>query len=109
MAAAQPAPCAVALAYLAAHAAPGFAHYCRPGLVTLSNGVVAHSFTCYPGTLARCPDGGPEIVITDPGCVAAYEDEASNSFWNFAQTSGYIGPGAVQNGRVWDPFGECVA
>ena len=75
--------------------------------MTLANGVAAQSFTCYPGTLAQCPDGVPEIVITDPSCAVAYEDEASNSFWNFTATAGYIEAGSVQNGRVWDPFGEC--
>lgn len=97
--------CAVALAYLAAHAKPGFAHYCRPG--PLNIGIPnAVSFTCMPGASVGCPDGGPEIVIARPSCAISYMDEASNSYWDF-NSGGVITPGSVQNGRTWDPYGEC--
>jgi len=97
--------CSVALAYLAIHAKPGFAHYCRPGPLNIG---IAHavSYTCMPGNHTQCPDGGPEIVIAKPSCAVSYEDEASNSYWDFA-SSGVIAPGSVQNGRTWDPYGEC--
>jgi len=97
--------CSVALAYLAIHAKPGFAHYCRPGPLNIG---IAHavSYTCMPGKHIQCPDGGPEIVIARPSCAVSYEDEASNSYWDFA-SSGVIAPGSVQNGRTWDPYGEC--
>jgi len=98
--------CSIALAYLAAHAKPGYAHYCRPGPLNIG---IAHavSYTCMPGTTVGCPDGGPEIVIADPSCAASYKDEASNSYWNFSSSNGVITPGAVQDGRTWDPYGEC--
>lgn len=97
--------CALALAYLATHAKPGFAHYCRPGPINIG---IAHavSFTCMPGTRVGCPDGGPEIVIAAPACAASYQDEASNSYWDFSSGS-VIAPGSVQNGRTWDPYGQC--
>ena len=103
----EPAPdhCAVALAYLAAHAAPGFAHYCRPGPLHGMAGPSA-AFTCVPGTEVSCPDGVPEIVIGAPECAASYKNEASNSNWDFS-TGGIIEPGTVQGSRTWDPFGPC--
>ncbi|MDQ2726429.1 MAG: hypothetical protein M3Y91_00855 [Actinomycetota bacterium] len=97
--------CAVALAYLEAHAAPGFAHFCRPGPLHTALGSSA-GYTCVPGKTYACPDGVAEILITAPGCAASYENEASNSFWDFSQ-AGVIVPGAVQDGRMWDPFGAC--
>jgi hypothetical protein len=99
--------CAVAMAYLAAHAAPGFAHYCRPGALQTADGPSA-AYTCVPGVGFTCPDGRAEIIIADPTCAASYENEASNSYWDFS-TAGVIAPGAVQNGRTWDPYGECPA
>jgi hypothetical protein len=97
--------CSVALAYLAAHAKPGFAHYCRP--VTLKVGIAhAVAYTCVPGTKFKCPYGGPEIIIADPACAISYENEASNSYWNFS-SGAVITPGSVQSGRTWDPYGEC--
>jgi hypothetical protein len=94
-----------ALSYLAAHAKPGFALYCTPG--TLSIGIAgAVAYTCVPGTGFSCPYGGPEIIIADPTCAISYENEASNSYWDFSQ-AGVIAPGAVQDGRTWDPYGEC--
>ena len=99
------AECAVALAYLATHAKPGFAHYCRPQPLRVG---IAHAvaFTCVPGTGFTCPDGVAEIIIADPACAISYENEASNSFWNFS-TAGVIAPSTVQYGRTWDPFGSC--
>ncbi len=97
--------CAAALAYLAVHAKPGFAHYCRPGPLNIG---VAHTvaYTCVPGTGFRCPDGGPEIIIANPACAISYENESSNSYWDFS-SAGVVAPGVVQNGRTWDPYGEC--
>ncbi len=97
----------MALAYLAANAAGGFAHYCRPGPLQVGGSAVA-AYTCSPGTRASCPDGVAEIVIGDPTCAASYENEASNSHWDFSQP-GVIEAGAVQDGRTWDPFGACPA
>jgi len=95
------------MAYLAAHAAPGFAHYCRPGALQTADGPSA-AYTCVPGVGFTCPDGRAEIIIADPTCAASYENEASNSYWDFS-AAGVIAPGAVQNGRTWDPYGECPA
>lgn len=97
--------CAVALAYLNAHAAPGFAHFCRPGPFQTALGR-SFAYTCVPGKTFTCPDGTAEIIIADPACAASYENEASNSFWDFSR-AGVIAPGVVQNGRTWDPFGTC--
>jgi hypothetical protein len=97
--------CSVALTYLAAHAKPGFAHYCRPRPLTVGISQ-AVAYTCVPGTRFTCPDGVPEIIIADPACPISYENEASNSYWNFS-SGAVISPGAVQSGRTWDPYGEC--
>lgn len=102
---AAPDACAVALAYLAAHSAPGFAHYCRPGSLQTALGP-STAYTCRPGIGFSCPDGVAEIIIAKPTCPASYENEASNSFWDFSQ-AGVVRPGTVQNGRTWDPFGAC--
>jgi hypothetical protein len=63
--------CAAAIAYLDAHAAPGFTFEC-PG-----NSLGHQAMTCInvPGV---CP-GEKLIAITDP-CPAAYMNEASNSY-----------------------------
>ncbi len=100
------ADCATALAYLAAHAKPGFAHYCRPRhpIVGITNAV---AYTCVPGPSFACPDGNPEIIIADPACAASYENEASNSYWDF-NAGTVIQQGATQDGRTWDPYGECT-
>lgn len=97
--------CAIALAYLADHAKAGFAHYCRPGALGVG---VAHvvAFTCMPGSHFSCPDGVAEIVIADPACAVSYENEASNSYWDFAKSS-VVAAGTTQNGRTWDPYGSC--
>ena len=99
------ADCATALAYLSAHAKPGFAHYCRPGPLTvgITNAV---GYTCVPGPNFACPDGNSEIIVADPGCAATYENEASNSYWDFS-TGAVIQPGTTQDGRTWDPYGGC--
>lgn len=97
--------CAAALAYLAAEAAPGFAHFCRPGAVETDAGPVA-AYTCVPGSITTCPDGVAEIIIAEPGCANSYRNEASNSHWDFSR-AGSIRPGARQGGRTWDPFGPC--
>ncbi len=99
--------CVVALGYLAAHAAPGFAHFCRPGDLHTALGPAA-GYTCVPGTGFSCPDGIAEIIIAEPTCAASYENEASNSHWNLS-AAGVVMPGTVQNGRAWDPFGSCPA
>jgi transcriptional regulator with XRE-family HTH domain len=100
------ADCATALIYLAAHAKPGFAHYCRPG--PLKVGITdAVAYTCVPGPHFSCPDGNAEIIIADPSCAISYENEASNSYWNFDSAT-VIEPGATQDGRTWDPYGECT-
>jgi hypothetical protein len=93
--------CARALAYLAANAAPGFAHYCRPGalLSPISRTLVA-AFICVPGAVQSCPDGVPEIVIGDPSCPASYENEASNSH-HYNSALGIV--------TSVDPFGACPA
>jgi hypothetical protein len=100
-------PCAAALAYLAAHAAPGFAHHCRPGSLHTPDGPVA-AYTCVPGSTVSCPDGVAEIIIAAPTCAASYRNEASNSHWDFSE-GGIVAPGTVQNGRTWDPYGPCPA
>jgi hypothetical protein len=58
-------------------------------------------------------DGGRSgsIVIYDPACSASYENEASNSWYDFAAlpadtTSIVLGDRDV-HGRVWDPYGAC--
>lgn len=104
---APPDACTVALESLAAHANPAFAFYCRPG--PLNVGVAnAVSYICVPRSASACPDGRAEIIIADPTCAATYENEASNSYWDFAaEPSGVIAPGTVQGGRTWDPYGGC--
>jgi len=99
--------CDVAMAYLASHAAPGFAHYCREGTLRTTAGPVA-AYTCVPGSSTWCPDGVAEIIIAQPRCAASYKNEASNSYWDFSE-AGIVRPGAVQHGRTWDPFGVCPA
>jgi hypothetical protein len=98
-------PCAVALAYLATYAKPGFAHFCRPAPLEVG---IAHAVavTCVPGSRFHCPDGVAEIIIADPACAVSYENEASNSYWDFSE-GGVVTPGTVQNGRTWDPYGSC--
>jgi len=82
--------CAAALAYLAAHAAPGFSFQC-PGYADGNEAMT-------------CVDHAPEcageriIVIADP-CPAAYMNEAYNSnSWSDATDSFAQGI---------DPYGAC--
>jgi len=96
--------CSTALAYLAAHEAPGFVSYCPhyaggnaaetvvPPQATTSSGVVTGV-----------------IYIADTNCVAAYENEAANSH-------GHLVPDANGDGNyqwVWpvpfDPYGGCTS
>src|SRR5579875_1854462 len=66
--------CAAAIAYLQAHAAPGYTFIC-PGYAW---GHQAMTCSNHP---PECPMGVSEIVIADP-CPAAYMNEASNSGGN---------------------------
>jgi hypothetical protein len=66
--------CAAAIAYLQAHAAPGYTFIC-PGYAW---GHQAMTCSNHP---PECPMGVSEIVIADP-CPAAYMNEASNSWGN---------------------------
>jgi hypothetical protein len=95
--------CPVALAYLAAHAAPGFAFYCRPG----SLGAGIQATTCWAG----CPGGAPEVTISDPACAIAYENEASNTYLDWRTLTPGVGAttGTDARGRHVDPFGQCPA
>ena len=79
--------CGPALAYLAAHAAPGFVFQC-PGY---SQGHQA--MTCI-NTAGVCP--GEHLIAIDIPCPAAYENEASNSWVLVGLRSAPI-----------DPFGDC--
>jgi hypothetical protein len=101
-ASAPPAGCAAALAYLAAHEAPGFVSFCphdaggNPAetvvpLQPVANPAVVHGF----------------IYIADPSCAVAYENEAANSHGHFVPDAN--GDGNFQ--WVWpvpvDPYGRC--
>lgn len=79
--------CAAALAWLAAHAVPGFQLSC-PGYAYGHQAV-----TCYH-VASLCP-GSAFIRIADP-CPAAYMNEASNSWVLIGRRSGPI-----------DPYGAC--
>lgn len=80
--------CQAALAYLAAHAAPGFQVACP----AWADG---HQATTICDDAPECIPGTAWIWIADP-CPAAYMNEASNS-WVL------IGESAAP----WDPFGYC--
>lgn len=79
--------CAVALDYLATHAAPGFIHEC-PGYAE------GHQAMTCINVAGICP-GEKVIAIADP-CPAAYMNEASNSWVLERLRSGAI-----------DPYGYC--
>lgn len=83
--------CAAAVAYLEAHAAPGFTFMCTdtPGATILGH----QAATCYHD-VPYCPDSGV-IAIADP-CPAAYENEASNSWVAEGLSKAPI-----------DPYGSC--
>jgi hypothetical protein len=79
--------CAAALAWLRAHAAPGFSLEC-PGYAQ------GHQAMTCENVAAVCP-GQSLIVIADP-CPAAYENEASNSWVLSGRREGPL-----------DPYGYC--
>jgi len=80
--------CAAAVAYLAAHAAPGFVALCPHDA-----GGHQAATTCL--RLATCIPGTEYIWIQDP-CPAAYMNEASNSWVLMGASS-----------APWDPYGYC--
>lgn len=84
----HPSGCAAALAYLAAHAAPGFVSSCPH-----PDGAFQATTTCM--NAPQCSPGTAFIWIADP-CPAAYMNEASNSWVIVGQSSAPI-----------DPFGYC--
>ena len=79
--------CADALAYLAAHQAPGFVDVCGPG-----SALGRYGYTCWniPG---RCPDGAKVIHIACPAPFV-YMNEAHNSWALQGRQSGI------------DPYGQ---
>jgi hypothetical protein len=87
--------CGPALAYLRAHAAPGFQLVC-PGYAQ-----GAQALTCF--SYAPCVPGERMIVIAD-ACPAAYMNEAHNSWVLLHQALGTAIPDA--NAAI-DPFGHC--
>jgi hypothetical protein len=102
---AAPAPpddCAAALAYLAAHAAPGFVSYCPH----YAGGNAAQ--TVVPPQEVTNPNVVNGVIyINDTNCAIAYENEAANSH-------GHLVPDANGDGNyqwVWptpfDPYGQC--
>ena len=101
-ASAPPGDCAAALAYLSAHAAPGFVSYC-PHFADGSAGetVVPPQQVDNPGSVTGF------IYIDDVNCVVAYENEAANSHGHFVPDAN--GDGNYQ--WVWpvpfDPYGRC--
>jgi hypothetical protein len=101
---APPGDCAAALAYLDAHAAPGFASYC-PHYADGNAGetVVPPQQVDNPGSVTGV------IYISDTNCAVAYENEAANSH-------GHLVPDANGDGSfqwVWpvpfDPYGPCTS
>lgn len=79
--------CASALAYLAAHQAPGFVDVCAPG-----SALGHYGFTC-SNVAPHCPNGARVIHIACPAPFV-YKNEAHNS-WTL--TGGATGI---------DPFGQ---
>jgi len=106
MASAAPAPpggCAAALAYLAAHEAPGFVSYCPH----YAGGNAAE--TVVPVQRVRNPGVVNGVIyINDTNCAIAYENEAANSHGHFVPDAN--GDGSYQ--WVWpvpvDPYGRCT-
>lgn len=100
---APPGDCAAALAYLAAHEAPGFVAYC-PHYAggNAAQTVVPPQQVHNPGVVNGV------IYINDTNCAIAYENEAANSH-------GHLVPDANGDGNyqwVWpvpsDPYGRCT-
>jgi hypothetical protein len=92
--------CAAALAYLAAHEAPGFVSYCPH----YADGNAAE--TIVPPQPVTSPSAVHGVIyISDTTCAAAYENEAANSHGHLAA----LGDGNYQ--WVWpvpfDPYGPC--
>jgi hypothetical protein len=100
---APPSDCAAALAYLAAHEAPGFVSYCPH----YAGGNAAE--TVVPPQQANNPGVVNGVIyINDTNCAIAYENEAANSH-------GHLVPDANGDGNyqwVWpaplDPYGRCT-
>jgi hypothetical protein len=100
---ALPGDCAAALAYLAAHEAPGFVSSCPHD----AGGNAAE--TVVPPQQINQPGGVHGVIyISDTNCAIAYENEAANSH-------GHLVPDANGDGNsqwVWpvpfDPYGRCT-
>jgi hypothetical protein len=99
-----PGDCATALAYLAAHEAPGFVAYCQH-----SAGGNAAETVVPPQQVSPSGRVTGFIYINDTNCVVAYENEAANSHGHLVLDSN--GDGNYQ--WVWptpfDPYGQCPA
>ena len=80
--------CQAALAYLASHAAPGFAVACP-------HDAGGHEATTVCNGPPDCAAGTMFIWIADP-CPAAYMNEASNSWVLLGRSD-----------APWDPYGYC--
>ena len=95
--------CAAALAYLAAHEAPGFVSYC-PHYAggNAAETVIPPQPVNNPGVVSGV------IYINDTNCAVAYENEAANSHGHFVPD--VDGDGNYQ--WVWpalfDPYGLCT-
>jgi hypothetical protein len=100
---APPGGCAAALAYLAAHEAPGFVSYCPHD----AGGNPAETVVPPQQVNNRGVVNGV-IYISDTNCVIAYENEAANSHGHFVPDAN--GDGNYQ--WVWpvpfDPYGRCT-
>jgi len=92
--------CAQALAYLAAHAAPGFVSYCPHD----AGGNAAE--TVVPPQSVNSSGGVHGMIyIADTNCAIAYENEAANSHGHLVRDS------SGNYTWVWpvpfDPYGRC--
>jgi hypothetical protein len=90
------------MAYLSAHAAPGFVSYCPHD----AGGNAAE--TVVPPQPVNNPNAATGFIfINDTNCAVAYENEAANSHGHFVPDAN--GDGNYQ--WVWpvpfDPFGRC--
>jgi hypothetical protein len=79
--------CGPALAYLQAHAAPGFAFEC-PGFAQ------GHQAMTCDNVAGVCP--GAEVIVISTPCPAAYMNEASNSWVVLGESDAAL-----------DPYGYC--
>lgn len=93
--------CPAALAYLAAHEAPGFVSYCPH----YADGNAAETVVP-PQQVSSLGSVHGVIYIADTNCAVAYENEAANSHGHLVPT----GNGNYQ--WVWpvpfDPYGPCT-